>query len=161
MFPSLYTWVIIFNAGLHECEVASVVSDSLRPYGLSLPGFSVEGTELDYWSGLPCPHPRDLPDPGIEPHPLHLLHWQAGSLPLVPLGKPQCWLKMCFRAFLSIAAWKQKGFEESFLGPTKQMLPTWFVCQKTVPFVQCLTNYLSLSHTLFSSEQTALQHHLW
>ena len=21
----------------------------------------------DYWSGLPCPPPRDLPDPGIEP----------------------------------------------------------------------------------------------
>ena len=21
----------------------------------------------EYWSGLPCPSPRDLPDPGIEP----------------------------------------------------------------------------------------------
>ena len=21
----------------------------------------------DYWSGLPCPPPGDLPDPGIEP----------------------------------------------------------------------------------------------
>ena len=21
----------------------------------------------EYWSGLPCPHPGDLPDPGIEP----------------------------------------------------------------------------------------------
>jgi len=21
----------------------------------------------EYWSGLPCPPPRDLPDPGIEP----------------------------------------------------------------------------------------------
>ena len=23
----------------------------------------------EYWSGLPCPSPRDLPDPGIEPRP--------------------------------------------------------------------------------------------
>ena len=22
----------------------------------------------EYWSGLPCPPPRDLPNPGIEPH---------------------------------------------------------------------------------------------
>ena len=26
-------------------------------------GFSRE----EYWRGLPCPHPGDLPDPGIEP----------------------------------------------------------------------------------------------
>ena len=26
-------------------------------------GFS----RLEYWSGLPCPPPGDLPDPGIEP----------------------------------------------------------------------------------------------
>ena len=24
----------------------------------------------EYWSGLPCPPPEDLPDPGIEPAPL-------------------------------------------------------------------------------------------
>ena len=44
---------------------------------------------LKYWSGLPCPSLRDLPDPGIEPRILmSLLHWPAGSLPLVPHGKP-------------------------------------------------------------------------
>ena len=25
---------------------------------------------------------------GLNPHLLHLLHWQAGSLPLAPAGKP-------------------------------------------------------------------------
>ena len=51
------------------CQVASIVSDSLRPLKtvahqapLSM-GFSRQ----DYWSGLPCPLPGDLPDPGIEP----------------------------------------------------------------------------------------------
>ena len=34
----------------------------------------------EYWRGLPCPPPGDLPDPGITS--ASLLHWQAGSLPL-------------------------------------------------------------------------------
>ena len=39
-----------------------------------------------YWSGLPFPTPGDLPDPETEPASLHLLHWQADSLPLSHLG---------------------------------------------------------------------------
>ena len=42
----------------------------------------------EYWNGLPCSLPGDLPNPGIGPSLLCLLHWQAGSLPLVPPGKP-------------------------------------------------------------------------
>ena len=43
----------------------------------------------DYWSGLPCPPPEDLPHPGIEPASItSLLDWQEGSLPLAPPGKP-------------------------------------------------------------------------
>ena len=41
----------------------------------------------EYWSELPCP-PGALPDSDMEPCVLGLLHWQAGSLPLVPPGKP-------------------------------------------------------------------------
>ena len=40
------------------------------------------------WVAMPTP-PGDLPDPGIEPVSLSLLHWQAGSLPQAPPGKPQ------------------------------------------------------------------------
>ena len=40
------------------------------------------------WSGVPFPSPGDLPNPGIEPASLRLLHWEAGSLPLAPPGKP-------------------------------------------------------------------------
>jgi len=39
----------------------------------------------EYWSGLPCPPPGDLPDPEIEPVSPDL---QADSLPLVPPRKP-------------------------------------------------------------------------
>ena len=42
----------------------------------------------EHWTGLPCPPPGDLPDPGIKPTSLCLLHWQADSLPLAPPGKP-------------------------------------------------------------------------
>ena len=33
----------------------------------------------EYWSGLPCPPQRDLPDPGVKPASLCLPHRQAGS----------------------------------------------------------------------------------
>ena len=37
----------------------------------------------EHWSGLLCPPPGDLPDPGIESVSHIYLHWQAGSLPRV------------------------------------------------------------------------------
>ena len=40
----------------------------------------------EYWSGLPCQ--EIFPTQGSNPHLLSLLHWQAGSLPLGPPGKP-------------------------------------------------------------------------
>ena len=53
-----------------------VVSDSLQPYVLSLPGSSVYGIfRQEYWSGLPFPIPGDHPDPGIKPCLLGFLHW--------------------------------------------------------------------------------------
>ena len=36
----------------------------------------------EYWSGLPFPHPRDLPDPGIEPVPPVVSYTGRQSLPL-------------------------------------------------------------------------------
>ena len=45
-------------------------------------------TQQKYWSGLPFPPLEDLPDPGINPRLLRLLHWQADFLPLSHLGNP-------------------------------------------------------------------------
>ena len=42
----------------------------------------------EHWSGLPCPPPGNLPNPGIEPSSHALLHWQVGSLSLAPPRKP-------------------------------------------------------------------------
>ena len=44
----------------------------------------------EYWSGLPFPLPGDLPNLPL----LHLLHWQADFLPLVPPGKPKKFLNL-------------------------------------------------------------------
>ena len=41
----------------------------------------------EYWSRLPFPSPRDLPDPGIEPESPTL---EADALSSKPPGKPQC-----------------------------------------------------------------------
>ena len=71
--------------------MCSVVSDSsVTPWTVAcqapLPmGFSRQ----EYWSGLPCPLPEDLPEPGIEPVSLMSLALAGKSLPPVPPGKPQ------------------------------------------------------------------------
>jgi len=62
------------------CEPIDVACQAPLYMGLS---------RQDYWSGLPCPPPEDLPHPGIEPASItSLLDWQEGSLPLAPPGKP-------------------------------------------------------------------------
>ena len=45
---------------------------------------SIGLSRQEYWCGLPCPSPRDLPNPGIKPRPLAL---QTDSLPSEPPGK--------------------------------------------------------------------------
>ena len=67
--------------------LVTVMSDSLPRYGLQHArllcpqGFSRQ----EYWSGLPCPPPRDLPNPGIEPRSPTL---QVDSLLSEPPDKP-------------------------------------------------------------------------
>ena len=45
---------------------------------------SMEFSRQEYWSGLPFPPPRDLPNTGSNMCLLSLLHWQADSLPTAP-----------------------------------------------------------------------------
>ena len=52
---------------------------------------SIWFSKQEYCSGLSCPSSGDLLDLGIEPMTLmssSLLHWQSGSLPQAPPGKP-------------------------------------------------------------------------
>ena len=65
----------------------SVVSDSFAtPWTVALwAALSLGLSRQEYWSGLPCPSPGDLPKPGIEPISPAL---QADSLLLSPQGSP-------------------------------------------------------------------------
>ena len=55
------------------------------PWTVALqPPLSMEFSRQEYWSGLSCPPLGDLPNQGSN---LCLIS-QAGSLPLVPPGKP-------------------------------------------------------------------------
>ena len=47
---------------------------------------SMEFSREEYWNGLPCPPPEDLPNPGIE---LRSPILEADSLPSEPPGKPK------------------------------------------------------------------------
>ena len=67
---------------MRACSVASVMSNSLWPCGLSfVQGFSRQ----EYWCGLPCLPPGDLANPGIK---LTSPALQVGSLPTKSPGKP-------------------------------------------------------------------------
>ena len=50
---------------------------------------SMRFSRQEYWSGLICPPPGDLPDPGIEPVSPVSPALQEDSLPTEPPGKPK------------------------------------------------------------------------
>ena len=64
--------------------------------------------------GCHAPLPGIFPKQGSIPHLLHLLHWQVGSLRLVPPGKPFCFqwnwfsLSLCF-----LSAWHTRSTQNS------------------------------------------------
>ena len=51
------------------CLVASVMSDTLPPFGLVAhqAPLSMGFSKQEHWHGFPCPPPGDLPDPRIKP----------------------------------------------------------------------------------------------
>ena len=60
-----------------------------NPRDYSLPGSSVMGfSRQEYWSGCHALLQGIFATQGLNLRLSGLLHWQAGSLPLVPLGKP-------------------------------------------------------------------------
>ena len=65
------------------CSVASVMSDFVTPWIVAYQAPLCMGfPRQEYWSGLPCPPPGDLPNPGIEPTSLAAPVLQVDSLPL-------------------------------------------------------------------------------
>ena len=71
----------------HLSDIHCVCAQSLSVLLFATPWTVACQTPLsiEYWSGLPFPPPRDLPNPGIKPHFLHcrwmLYHWTTGEAP--------------------------------------------------------------------------------
>ena len=59
--------LIVFIFPVHECLLASVMSDSATVWTIARQTpLSMGFCRQEYQSELPCPPPRDLPDPGAE-----------------------------------------------------------------------------------------------
>ena len=80
--------VIKYSSCLFSCLVAQSFQTLCDPTDSSPPGSSVhkDFSRPEHWSGLPCPPPGDLPNPGMEHRSPTL---QADSLPSEPPGKPK------------------------------------------------------------------------
>ena len=79
------------DADLKHCHGVGLVAKSCptlaTPWTVAYQAaLSMGFPKQEYWSGLPCPPPGDLPNPGIEPGSPAL---QAGSLATEPPGKPE------------------------------------------------------------------------
>ena len=88
-----------------------------RPPGSSSMGFSRQ----EYWSGLPCPFPRDLPNLGLE---LGLLHyryslyvWATRDMHLSKLRSfwSRLWFFLWSRMDVRIGLWRKLSAEELML----------------------------------------------
>ena len=76
----------LVTLSMHVCaQLLSRVRLLVTPWTVALQApLSMGFPRQEYWSGLPCPPPGDLPDPGIEPT---SPAWQVDSLPLCHLGR--------------------------------------------------------------------------
>ena len=90
----LFLWRTLVKMGGKCCVLShSIMSDSLQPHGLQPARLLCPWrfSRQEYWSGLLCPLPGGLPDPGIKFRSPTL---QADSLPIEPPEKPgKCWGK--------------------------------------------------------------------
>ena len=89
MLPSCGAALSLLPFILSVCS-CSVVSDSLRPSGLQSSRFLCPWNIPDKNTGVGCLFLFQgiFLTQGLNPCLLRLLHWQAGSLPTAPPGKP-------------------------------------------------------------------------
>ena len=100
-----YIWLNIYMY-IYESESVShsIVSDSVAPWTVAHHApLSMAFSRQEYWNGMPCPSPGDLPDPGIEPWSPAL---QADSVPSEPPGEPIYLYIFLFRFFSRIDYYK-------------------------------------------------------
>ena len=94
------SWVLYVSYALtirvasNSSCVCSVVSDSATPWSVTHQApLSMGFSRQEYRSGLPCPPPGNLPNPGIETASPESPALQADSYCLSPQGSPVMLLK--------------------------------------------------------------------
>ena len=67
--PTLLSILMEFSGKMHcVCLVTRSCLTLATPHTVACQApLSMEFSRQEYWSGLPCPSPWDLPDPGVEP----------------------------------------------------------------------------------------------
>ena len=113
----------------------------------SLPvGFSKQ----EYWSGLPCPPPGDLPDPGIEPRSPVSPPLQANSLPLSHRRSPRKLANIpkviCFHGILTL-----KGIK-FFFGISMKYISTTEVVDFSIEATKCISQIVYFNQVYLTSK---------
>ena len=90
----------------------------------------------EYWSGLSCHPPGDLPNPGIEPLSLMSPALAGGFFTTEPLGKPRFILK-------------PHGENQDKRSPLFLVFPHFWGPYQVLTLSYCILPYLSSSHLLF------------
>ena len=100
------------------------------PLDCNLLGSSVHGDSAGKKTGVGCHVLLQgiFPTQGSNPSLLYLLHWQVGSLPLAPPGKPTCWSLVSFFLFLL-----ESGFLGGNPGSMCHMTPLWELLRGSLP----------------------------
>ena len=119
------------------------------PMDCSQSGSSVHGILQGKNTRVGCHalHQRIFPIQGRNPCLLHLLHWQVGSLQLVPPGKPEkCWFSQFSDIFffpllfpLHFSLSKQSSWERSISGVLSSFPFIWIT--HLIPQLQLLPLY--------------------
>ena len=127
---------------------------------------SMEFSRQEYWSGLPCPPPGDLPNPGIE---LRSPALQEDSLPSEPPGKLSKQLQI-YNTYCTLLPMTYQFYNCKFLpfdplypfhwppNPHLWQQPSVFRIYKLgfLSFFLFLDSTFKWDHTVFGNSQVAL-----
>ena len=92
-FFTTFSWAtdLLISSACVCTRSLQVVPSSLWPDGLQSTSLLCPwgSSRQEYWSGLPCPDPENLPYWGLNPCLLHLLHCRWFLYPLIHWGSPR------------------------------------------------------------------------
>ena len=109
----------------------------------------------EYCSGLPCPPPGDVPDPGIEPGSLAL---QADSWPSEPPGKPlwsrELWSSQALYKTSTINIWSCVELKHTKTSKKTTTLQCYWICLLVLQVCVCMCVCVVWGEKLESSYPT-------